>query len=70
MVARPIISLCFLDPFDGMALAVDGQIRIEIDDKVLVNIVRADHCAQLINLPSNGYFKTLRIKMGWSGNVR
>jgi len=75
--ARPIvlrpnenISLRFLDPFDGMALAVDGQIRIEINDQVIVNIVRAEHSAQLIHLPSNGYFKTLRTKMGWSGNVR
>ena len=75
--ARPIvlkpnenILLRFLAPFDGMALAVDGQVRIEIDDQVNVNIIRADHCAQLINLPSNGYFKTLRTKMGWSGNVR
>ena len=75
--ARPIvlqsnenIYLRFLDPFDGMALAVDGQIRIEIDDHALVTIVRADHSAKLVHLPSNGYFKMLRTKMGWAGNVR
>ena len=75
--ARPIvlkpnenISLRFLDPFDGMSLIIDGQIRIKVVNQVLVNIVRADHFAQLVNLPSNGYFKTLRTKMGWSGNVR
>ena len=75
--ARPIvlkanehISLSFLDPFDGMALIVDGQIRIKIVNRVAVNIAQADHFAELINLPSNGYFNTLRIKMGWSGNVR
>ena len=75
--ARPIvlqpdekISLRFLDPFDGMALAVDGQIRIEIDNQVHVTIARADHSAKLVYLPSNGYFKMLRTKMGWAGNVR
>ncbi len=75
--ARPIvlqsnenISLRFLDPFDGMALAIDGQIRIEIDSQILVNIVRADHSAKLVHLPSNSYFKMLRNKMGWAGNVR
>ena len=75
--ARPIvlhsnenISLRFLDPFDGMALAVDGQIRIEFTEQVLLSIVKAEHSAKLINLPSNGYFNTLRTKMGWSGNVR
>ena len=75
--ARPIvlqsnenIALRFLDPFDGMAVAVDGQIRIEIDDQISLNIVRANHSAKLVHLPSNGYFKMLRTKMGWSGNVR
>jgi len=75
--ARPIvleanekISLRFLDPCDGMALAVDGQIRIEIDDNVSVTIIRADHSAKLVRLPSNGYFTMLRTKMGWAGNVR
>ena len=75
--ARPIvlkpnenISLRFLNPFDGMALAVDGQIRIEIDDHVLITIVQADHSAKLVHLPGNGYFKMLRTKMGWAGNVR
>ena len=64
------IAFRFLDPFDGMALAVDGQIRIELDEQVLINIIRADHTAKLVNLPGNGYFKTLRTKMGWLGNVR
>jgi len=75
--ARPIvlqsnenISLRFFPPFDGMALAVDGQIRIEIDENVLITIVRADHSAKLVHLLSNGYFKILRTKMGWAGNVR
>ena len=75
--ARPIvlqpnenIDLRFLDPFDGMAVIIDGQIRIKLADQVCINISRADHSAQLVNLPSNGYFKTLRTKMGWSGNVR
>ena len=53
-----------------MALAIDGQIRIEINDHVLVTIARADHSAKLVHLPSNGYFKMLRTKMGWAGNVR
>jgi len=75
--ARPIvlksdesITLKFLDPFDGMALAVDGQIRIEIKDHVHVNISKSNNFAQLINFNESDYFKTLRTKMGWAGNVR
>ena len=64
------ITLSFPDPHEGIALAVDGQIRVSIDHKACINITRALHCAQLISLPGNGYFKTLRTKMNWSGNVR
>ena len=75
--ARPIvlkatetISMSFPKPYEGISLAVDGQIKVPIDDKTQIKIKQAEHCAQLVNLPTNGYFKTLRTKMGWSGNVR
>ena len=75
--ARPIvlkakerIELKFPQTSDGMAVIVDGQLRFKIDDEVKIRIVRAQHCAQLIHLPNNTYYETLRTKMGWSGNVR
>ena len=67
---RVSISLQFLDPFDGMALAVDGQVRIEISDRVTINIVKSNYSAQLVQFSDSNYFRTLRTKMGWSGNVR
>ena len=54
----------------GIVLAIDGQIRISIDHQTQIQISQAQHFAQLVNLPGNGYFKTLRTKMGWLGNVR
>ena len=75
--ARPIvlrstetITMSFPEPYDGISLAVDGQIKILIDDRTQIKIRKAKHSAQIISLPGNGYFKTLRTKMGWSGNVR
>ena len=75
--ARPIvlqsqdtITVNFPEPYDGIVLVIDGQIRISIDHQTQIQISQAQHFAQLVNLPSNGYFKTLRTKMGWSGNVR
>ena len=65
-----IISMSFPEPYDGISLAVDGQIKVRIDDQTQIQITKAAHCAQLVSLPENGYFKTLRTKMGWSGNVR
>ena len=75
--ARPIvlqssetIAMSFPGPYEGISLAVDGQIKIPIDAQSQIQIKQAKHFAQLVRLPSNGYFKTLRTKMGWSGNVR
>jgi NAD+ kinase len=75
--ARPIvlqscetITLSFPEPYEGMSLALDGQIRIPLHDESNINITRSIHSAKLITLPYNEYFKTLRTKMGWSGNVR
>ena len=75
--ARPIvlkssetIAMSFPEPYEGISLAVDGQINIPIDIQSQIQIKQAKHFAQLVSLPSNGYFKTLRTKMGWSGKVR
>ena len=75
--ARPIvlkatetISMSFPEPYEGISLAVDGQIKVPIDVQTQIQIKQAEHFAQLVSLPTNGYFKTLRTKMGWSGNVR
>ncbi len=75
--ARPIvlrsgetITLSFPEPYDGISLAVDGQIKVRIDDQTQIQITKASHSAQIVSLPGNGYFKTLRTKMGWLGKVR
>ncbi|MDP6134492.1 MAG: NAD(+)/NADH kinase [Candidatus Marinimicrobia bacterium] len=75
--ARPIvlrstetITMSFPEPYDGISLTVDGQIKILIDDQTQIKIRKAKYSAQIVSLPGNGYFKTLRTKMGWSGNVR
>ena len=75
--ARPIvlrstetITMSFPEPYDGISLAVDGQIKVLIDDQTQIKITKSKHSAQIISLPCNGYFKTLRTKLGWSGNVR
>ena len=68
--SQDIITVDFPEPYDGIVLAIDGQIRISIDHQTQIQISQAQHFAQLVNLPINGYFKTLRTKMGWLGNVR
>ena len=62
--------MSFPEAYEGISLSVDGQIKVSIDNETQVQILKAQHTAELVSLPSNGYFKTLRTKMGWSGNVR
>ena len=64
------ITLSFPGIYEGISLSVDGQIKVSIDNQAKIQIRKAFHTAELVTLPNNGYFKTLRTKMGWSGNVR
>ena len=68
--ATEIITMSFPESYEGISLAIDGQIKISLDDQTQIQIKQAKHFAQLVRLPTNGYFKTLRTKMGWYGNVR
>ena len=68
--ATEIITMSFPDSYDGLSLTVDGQIKVLIDDQTQIKITKAKHSARIVSFPGNGYFKTLRTKMGWSGNVR
>ena len=68
--ATEIITMSFPEPYEGISLAIDGQIKVLLDDQTKIQIKKAEYCAKLVSLPTNGYFKTLRTKMGWSGNIR
>ena len=68
--SEEIITLSFPESYEGISVSADGQIKVSIDNQTQVQIFKARHTAELVSLPSNGYFKTLRTKMGWSGNVR
>jgi len=68
--SEEIISLSFPETYEGISVSADGQMKVSIDNQTQVQISKAHHTAELVSLPSNGYFKTLRTKMGWSGNVR
>jgi NAD kinase len=62
--------MSFPETYDGISLAVDGQIKVRIDDQTQIQITKASHSAQIVSLLEDGYFKTLRTKMGWLGKVR
>ena len=75
--ARPIvvrpeeeIELSITESSNDVLLSVDGQININLGCSSKVYVSKANHYANIIDLPDSNYYSTLRKKMGWSGNIR
>ena len=75
--ARPIIfsdsnviTIEFESESEGMILAVDGQVRIQIKKTDVINIQKSKNKANIIQFNDSDYFSTLRNKMNWLGNVK
>jgi len=56
-------------PHDGTAVVVDGRVihRLLAGDKVRVE--RAQPSFKLVEVPGHGYYRTLREKLGWGGQL-
>ena len=75
--ARPIvikpeekIELSFPIENTEILLSIDGQIDKVIDNTYKVKISKSKYTARIIKTLDYNFFKTLRSKMGWSGNIR
>ncbi|MCH7858104.1 MAG: NAD(+)/NADH kinase [Candidatus Marinimicrobia bacterium] len=55
---------------EGMALMLDGQVKIEIDSSAVITARRASWNIQMVKLPGSDYYKVLRTKLGWSGEAK
>ena len=75
--ARPIvlssnsnIKVKFSNNFADAALTIDGQTRIDLVEKNIISISKANFNAKLVELPFYNYMTTLKEKLHWSGNSR
>jgi NAD+ kinase len=68
--ANEVIEACFAEDYEGIACTIDGQIRFTMNGSTKLEIKKSSRIIQLISLPGNNYFHTLRSKMGWTGNLR
>ncbi|MFC1481948.1 NAD(+)/NADH kinase [Candidatus Neomarinimicrobiota bacterium] len=75
--ARPIvipstdkIVIRFDEKQEGIALTLDGQVKVKIDSQAVVTARRATWDVQMVRLPDSDYYHVLRTKMGWSGEAR
>lgn len=68
--AERVYELVVPRPHDGTTLVVDGQVigQLSADDRI--RIERATPVFQLVEAPGHGYYRTLREKLGWSGQLK
>lgn len=68
--ANHVYEMVVRVPQDATSAVVDGQVlaALQPDDRVAVR--RAEPEFQLIEVPGHSYYRTLREKLGWGGNIR
>ncbi len=76
LTVRPVVDtadrvyeLVVTEPNEGTTLVVDGRVmcRMTADDRV--RIERAEAQFQLVEVPGQTYYRTLRTKLGWGGRI-
>jgi NAD+ kinase len=77
MTVRPLVDSAYhvyemrvAQPNEGTSVVVDGRLvhPLRVGDRVIVQ--RADARFQLIATPGSSYYRTLREKLGWAGQLR
>lgn len=54
---------------DNLLLTLDGQVAIQIEAKDEILFRGSDKRVNLISHPTRNYYRTLREKLGWGGNL-
>jgi NAD+ kinase len=68
--ADRVIEMAVLRPNAGTSLMVDGRVlgTLEADDRV--RIVRSAAVFQMVEVLGQSYYRTLREKLGWGGQLK
>ncbi len=53
---------------ESTSAVLDGQVLARLDPQLRVRVERAEPVFQLIEVQGQGYYRTLREKLGWRGN--
>jgi NAD+ kinase len=56
-------------PHEGTAVVVDGRVAHKLLAGDRVRVERAQPCFKLVEIPGHGYYRTLREKLGWGGQL-
>jgi NAD+ kinase len=64
------IELAVPRPHEGTSLVVDGRVLGTLKAGDRVRIVRSKARFQMVEVRGQGYYRTLRDKLGWGGQIR
>lgn len=67
--ADRIYEIVASKPNQSTCVVLDGQVLSALSEKDRVRICRADSVFQMIQIAGNNYYRTLREKLGWSGQI-
>ena len=68
--AERVYELVVPAPHAGTSLVVDGKVICSLGSSDRIRITRSQAQFQLIEVPGQGYYRTLREKLGWSGRLK
>ncbi|MBN1852232.1 MAG: NAD(+)/NADH kinase [Pirellulales bacterium] len=68
--AERVYELVVPRPHDGTTLIIDGQVIDRISASDRIRIERAESVFQLVEVAGHGYYRTLREKLGWGGQLK
>lgn len=67
--AERVFELVLRQPGDSASVVLDGQVLTALQSTDRVRVERAKAVFQLIEIKGQGYYRTLREKLGWRGDM-
>jgi NAD+ kinase len=67
--AERVYELSVTEPHSTTALVLDGASICQLTTEDRVRVVRAKPEFKMVEIPGRNYYRTLREKLGWGGNV-
>jgi NAD+ kinase len=77
LTVRPVVDsadrvyeIVVSEPNESTCLVLDGQVVAHLTKRHRVRIRKSDSIFQLIEIAGKGYYRTLRERLGWGGNLK
>jgi NAD+ kinase len=67
--AERVYELSVSQPHPTTTLVLDGVSICQLTREDRVRVVRAEPEFKMVEIPGRNYYRTLREKLGWGGNV-